>query len=167
MKKVLCLIAVLVCLLCGCSNGVSADKYTPVLNGKAVDMPLPVTIDDLGSDYSLVLGVALMYKGNAALGVKFEDGYEETDELKRPINSFVRSYANDTKKTSFSIGGIELGDNRQEVLDVYGEPSYKDEELNIWKYCKLGRPEDQYWLGFQFGHPSDPDKVTSIYFRFQ
>lgn len=169
MKKVICavLAAVLACGLCGCSDAATAGIYTLVLNGKALDMPQPVTIEDLGSDYGLGLGVILTYKGNAAVGVKFKDGYDDTDERKRPIEALVRSYTCDTENTSFEIGGIELGDSGREVIDVYGEPTYRDEALDIWKYCRLGKSEDDYWLGVQFGDPTAPDKITNIYFRFQ
>lgn len=169
MKKILAFVMAVffACGLCGCTGSVKADSFTPVLNGKAIDLPQPVTIEDLGSDYSLALGVVLMYKGNASVGVAFKEGYDDTDELKIPIDALVRSYVCDTENTSFSIGGIELGDKRQEVLDVYGEPTYKDEALKLWKYCHIGRSEDEFWLGFQFGDSSNPNKVTSIYYRFQ
>lgn len=166
MKKVLYVVlaAALACIFCGCGKkDAAADKYTLVMNGKAVSAP--VTVESLGKDYDLSFSVMLRYKGEPVTGVKLDESSTEQDELKKPIKFMVRSLIC-SDKTDFSIGGIELGDTMKDVLNVYGQPTYKDEPLNIWKYCKDGKSEDDYWLGFQFAGP-DPEKITSIYFGFE
>lgn len=164
MKKALCLglAAILACGFCGCAKkDPDVDKYTLLMNGKAISAP--VTIESLGKDYSLDAGVILSYKGEFAAGVKFDENSAEQDELKKPIQALVRNPMC-SSKTRFSVGGIEQGDNDEDVLSVYGEPTYKEESLHMWTYCKDGKAEDDYWLGFEF---DDSGTVTWIYYRIE
>lgn len=162
MKKMLCLTAALACLLCGCAKKPpSGDIYTLYLNGKAVNGP--VTVESLGSDYNVDLGFVLTYKDESVAGIVFDEDSAEEDDRKKPIEALVGSQIATPDWNDFSVGGIVLGKSEQDVLDVFGEPTVKDDVSDKWTYSKIGRSEDDYYLGFVF---DDNGKVKSIYFRF-
>lgn len=148
-------------MLCGCAKKPpSGDIYTLFLNGKAVSAPL--TVEKLGSDYTLSLGVVLSYKDVPVAGVKFDEDSTEQDDLKKPIEALVCSPLTASDVNAFSVGGIVLGKSEQDVLKVFGEPTDKDEELHHWTYSKIGRSKDDYYLGFAF---EDSGIIRSIYFN--
>lgn len=134
----------------------SDDGPTVFLNGKAV--PNPATVEALGGDYSFEYPL-LYYKGSVSAAVIFNEESEETDDAKKEIKWLINSSQSGTPDDALSVDGIILGSEQSEVLEAFGEPSDREDDLKMWVYRDEGQPEDESRLGFEF---NENDEVSWI-----
>lgn len=154
------LTAVMLFGLTACSNdGLTADKLTVTLNGNAVEKPL--TAEKLGEGYT-VKNYLLKYNGEPVAGVKYTEKTADLEESKRVLRSLVIGANSGAENDTLSVDGITLGSKRSEVLEVFGEPSAKEE--GMWFYREKGKSEDDNFLGLRF---DDNDNVTWLYVRVE
>lgn len=146
----LALAAAVITMPSGCITG--DDGPTVLLNGKSV--PNPATVEALGKSYSFDYPT-LYYNGEASAVVIFDENSEQDDELKKEIKWLMSGTPDD----ALSVNGIILGSEQSEVLEAFGEPSDREDDLRMWVYREDGQPEDESWLGFEF---NEDDRVTWI-----
>ena len=149
LKRALCAIMAMVMLfaLTACKSGGNSDKLVIKLNGVIISAPL--TVEKLGSDYSVdKSGFAIMYKGEVVAGVIFDENSSESDHSKKKITRLL-SIANGGTK-SVSVNGIVTGSAQSEVLNAVGEPWKKEETLDMWVYHEDGKPENENYLLISF-----------------
>ncbi len=152
--------AVMLLGLTACSNdGLTADKLTVTLNGNAVKKPL--TAEKLGDGYT-VENYLLKYNGEPVAGVTYTEKTAEREESKRELRSLVMGANSGAENDTLSVDGITLGSKMSEVLEVFGEPSSKEDEM--WFYREKGKSEDDNFLGLRF---DDNDNVTWLYVRVE
>ncbi|MBD5129434.1 MAG: hypothetical protein HDT43_05870 [Ruminococcaceae bacterium] len=145
-------------LLTACSDGLTADKLTVAINGNTVTKPL--TAEKLGAGYS-VGSYLLKYNGEPVAGVTYTEKTAEREENKREIRSLVIGANSGAENAALSVDGITLGSDMSVVLEAFGEPSAKEEE--IWFYREKGS-KDESFLGLKF---DDNEKVTWLYVRVE
>lgn len=146
--------------LTACSNdGLTADKLTVALNGNVVTKPL--TAEKLGEGYS-VKNYLLYYNGDPAAGVTYTEKTADREENQRVLRSLVIGANSGAESAALSVDGITLGSKMSEVLDIFGEPSAKEE--GMWFYREKGKPKDENFLGLKF---DDNEKITWLYVRVE
>lgn len=155
MKKILyaVLVAALACGLCGCGKKSKTAKLNVTLNGTAVSSPL--TVEKLGGDYRLNAGSLLYYKDDLVAGLIFDEMPGNSD---KPIKSIVVDSLGNMNLKFLSVNGITLGSTSVDVLDVFGEPMYKNHEVG-WMYVEDGKSKDDYYLSINF---DISEKVSQI-----
>lgn len=160
-KLISALLAVIMLFgLTACSNdGLTADKLTVTLNGNAVEKPL--TAEKLGEGYTIE-NYLLKYNGEPVAGVTYTEKTADREESKRVLRSLVIGANSGAENDTLSVDGITLGSKISEVLEVFGEPSSKEE--GMWFYREKGKSEDDNFLGLRF---DDNDNVTWLYVRVE
>lgn len=154
------LTVVLLLGLTACSNdGLTADKLTVTLNGTVVTKPL--TAEKLGEGYT-VGNYLLKYNGEPVAGVTYTEKTAVLEESKRVLRSLVIGANSGAENDTLSVDGITLGSKMSEVLEVFGEPSTREE--GMWFYREKGKSEDENFLGLRF---DDNDNVTWLYIRVE
>lgn len=161
LKKALCAVMAIVMLfaLTACESGSRAIKLTVKLNGVSVKAPL--TVENLGDDYSLVDGF-ISYKDDIVAAPTFDEGANESDVRKKKIillSGFGKS---------LSVNGITEGSAKSEVKKAIGEPAKKSksEDLNMetWTYLSDRAPGGVYYLEILF---DNKDRVWCMNVAFE
>lgn len=158
LKKALCAVMTLVMLfvLTACKRGGKPDELTVKLNGVTVSAPL--TVEKLGSDYSLDRsGYAITYKGEPVAGVIFDENSTESDNRKKNIIELLSTTNGGAK--SVSVNGIITGSAQSEVLKAIGEPWIKEETLDMWVYHEDGKPTNDNYLLIMFDKDNRVSKI--------
>ena len=158
-KMTLCAVTAIVMLfaLTACKSGEKSDKPTIQLNGVIVSAPL--TVEKLGSDYSVDRsGFVITYKGELVAGVIFDEDSTESDHRKKKITSLL-SIANGGTK-SVSVNGIVTGSAQSDVLNAIGEPWLKEETLDMWVYHEDGKPDNDNYLLISFDKDNRVSQIT-------
>lgn len=158
LKKALCAVMTLVMLfvLTACKSGGKPDELTVTLNGVTVKAPL--TVEKLGSDYSLDRsGYAITYKGEPVAGVIFDENSTESDNRKKNIIELLSTTNGGAK--SVSVNGIITGSAQSEVLKAIGEPWIKEETLDMWVYHEDGKPTNDNYLLIMFDKDNRVSKI--------
>ena len=158
LKKALCAVMTLVMLfvLTACKSGGKPDELTIELNGVTVSAPL--TVEKLGSDYSLDRsGYAITYKGEPVAGVIFDENSTESDNRKKNIIELLSTTNGGAK--SVSVNGIITGSAQSEVLKAIGEPWIKEETLDMWVYHEDGKPTNDNYLLIMFDKDNRVSKI--------
>ncbi len=150
----LALAAAVMAIPSGCIT--SEDGPTVMLNGKSVSNP--ATIEALGEGYSFDYPT-LYYNGEASAVVIFDENSEQDGELKREIKWLMNGAQSGTPNDALSVNGINLGSGQSEVLEAFGEPSGREDDLKMWEYREDGQPEDESWLELEF---NENDRVSWI-----
>lgn len=161
LRKVFCAVMATVMLqvLTACEESSRAIKLTVKLNGAVARAPL--TVDDLGDDYSLVDGF-ISYKDDIIAAPTFDENAKESDDRKKKIILLSSS------GSSLSVNGIAEGSAKSEVKKANGEPAKKSrsEDLNMetWTYLSDRAPEGVYYLEILF---DNKDRVWRMNVAFE
>lgn len=148
-------LAALTCGLCGCAK--NSSKLTVKINGVKVESPL--TVEKLGGDYWLNAGFLLYKKDDLVAGLTFD---EMPGGSNKTIKSIVVDSLGNMNLNFLSVNGITLGSSSADVLDVFGEPTHKNDEAG-WMYVEDGKSEDDYCLSINF---DKSEKVLQIRVQF-
>lgn len=150
--------AVMLFALTACEENNRAIKLTVMLNG--VNVKAPLTVENLGDDFSLVDGF-ISYKDDLVAAPTFDEDTRESDDRKKKITLLSGL------GKSLSVNGITEGSTKSEVRKANGEPAEKstsEQNTETWTYLSDRAPEGIYYLEIQF---DDNDRVCHMDIAFE